>query len=160
MGAGLSGKRARLYYDDGWTDGSDPGTPTWSLIKPTVDLAFAGTKGEADVSSRESDWMLRDGALKDGSITFGYRPRKGADSIYDKLIDSWQNDTPVLVSIWDQDESIVGAKGWQMVIVVFELNEDYPHTDGALVNVSMSPFPGVDASGNIIEPTRVANAGP
>ena len=83
------GGTAKLYYNapgSGWDDGEDlPSSPTWVELKRIVDVSFEGDAGSADVSSRESDWELTVPALKNGRISFGFRPKTGSDAPYEVL---------------------------------------------------------------------------
>ncbi len=159
MPGGYRGGEGKLYYASDWTDGNNiPASPTWVEVKRAVDVSFAGSKGEADLSSRAGSWKKRTGGLKDAGVTFGYRLKQGADTVYNVLLDSWLNDTPVLFAVMDDAIATSGAKGWQMAAVVMNFPEEQGLEAGAIVNVGIAPCDAVDGSGDEINPSHIVTA--
>ena len=156
------GGTAKLYYNapgSGWDDGEDlPSSPTWVELKRIVDVSFEGDAGSADVSSRESDWELTVPALKNGRISFGFRPKTGADAPYEVLANAFLNDTKILFAMMDQAIATSGAKGWRVICRVESFGEEQPNADGAMINVTLAPCPAFDASAALIEPARLTTS--
>lgn len=156
------GGTAKLYYNapgSGWDDGEDlPSSPTWVELKRIVDVSFEGDAGSADVSSRESDWELTVPALKNGRISFGFRPKTGTDAPYEVLANAFLNDTKILFAMMDQAIATSGAKGWRVICRVESFGEEQPNADGAMINVTLAPCPAFDASHALIEPARLTTS--
>ena len=96
------GGLGKLYYENAWADGADiPGSPTWNLVPRVVDASFEGDSGSADVSNRDSDWEMTVAGLKNGRISFGFRPKQGTDSIYVLFANGFYNDTLFLFALMD-----------------------------------------------------------
>lgn len=153
------GGLGKLYYENAWADGADiPGSPTWNLVPRVVDASFEGDSGSADVSNRDSDWEMTVPGLKNGRISFGFRPKQGSDSIYVLFANGFYNDTLFLFALMDQAIATSGSKGWRSVMRIESFNEEQPNSDSAMVNITLAPAPGFDASGDIIEPARLTTS--
>lgn len=147
-----TGNQGKLYRNTG-TDA----TPVWSEVKRVIDLSTPLTKGEADVSRRESDWKLVKGTIKEGSIEFGYRYKRGAsgaDAEYAALLTSYVSGTPTQYAAMDGDITADGARGFKAFCECFDLTKDQPLTDGMVVSVVLKPTDH-EEEGALVEPELV-----
>ena len=159
MSRSYRGGTAKLYQEAAWDDTEDiVATPSWTEWTRAIDVTFTGSKGEAIVSSRESSWVLRTSGLKDASLSVTYRLRQLADTIWDGIVTEWLNDTPILIAVMSTTIATSGAKGWQMPVEVFQLDENQPNEDGAEGNLTLNPTDARDASGDLISPSRLVTA--
>lgn len=133
-----------------WDSASNATTPTWVEIARMQDLTVTNSKGQADVSRRESDWMLFAGGQKDLSLEFAYvyRPgNAGVDTVYDALQASHLNNIPMHLLIVDgatPPPSGSSIKGLELWGVVFEFGNDEPLSEGVMVNVTIKPTDAYD----------------
>jgi len=148
----MLGKDGLLYRNTG-TNAS----PVWVQVNRVSDLNTPLTKGEADVSRRESDWVLKKGTLKEGEISFTYRYKKGTDADYAVLLDSFVNDTPIQWAAMDQAIATSGARGFKAFFEVFDLSNDQPLTEGTTISVTMKPTDH-EESDALVEPELVTIA--
>ena len=113
------GKDCKLYYDSA----SNYAVPVWVLIPKAINVAANLGKGEADVSARYAGWKLSKGALKELEVTFTYRHIKGADTVFDALLDSYINDTPIQLLVLDDLVANTGAQGARAFCEIMQMNE-------------------------------------
>ncbi|PQO39344.1 hypothetical protein C5Y96_05680 [Blastopirellula marina] len=147
-----TGNQGKLYRNSGTND-----TPIWAEVKRVIDLSTPLTKGEADVSRRESNWKLLKGTLKEGSIEFGYRVKRGAngaDAEYAAFLDSFAAGTAVQYAAMDGDITEDGARGFKAYCECFDCSRDEPLTDGMVANIVLKPTDYED-SGTLVEPELV-----
>lgn len=150
----ILGFEMKAYYDSA----SSVGAPTWVEIARMKDLSVTNTKNQADVSRRESDWMLFAGGQKDLALEFGYqyKPNQaaGGDTIFEALQDSHLNNTPMHLLIVDgatppaSGETINGLDLW---VVVFDFGQDEPLSEGVVINVVAKPTDVYD-NGTLLSP--------
>lgn len=140
------GQECKLYYNSG-----THASPTWVEIKRAIDVSLAMGKGEADMSRRESGEELARGALKQRNIDFGYRYKIGADTVFDALMDSYVNGTPIQFAVMDQDITTAGAQGLRAFCEVMKADRDEPLADGVTVAFSAKPTDH-EESGALVEP--------
>lgn len=146
MTTGVIGQECKAYYNSG-----THAAPSWVEIKRGVDFTLNLGKGEAETSRRESGWEFKRGALKQASVDFGYRYKRGVDTVFDALFDSWANGTAVEFAIMDQIITASGAQGLRAFCEVFSSNMDQPLADGVVVQITASPTDHEEAAA-LIEP--------
>lgn len=152
MSNAVTGNACKLYYNTG-TDA----TPTWVEVTRAKDVSAPLSKGEADVSRRESNWKMSKGTLKEGGLEFGYQYKLGSDSVFDALVDSYLNGTPIQFAVMDQAIATSGAWGFKLFSEVMELPIDQPLEDGVVINVSAKPTDH-EESGSLVEPDFIQTA--
>lgn len=146
------GHKAKLYINT-----ASNASPVWAELERAIDVSTPLSKAEVDVSRRGSNWKLVKGALKEGSIEFGYRYLAGADGTdadYEDLLDSFANNTPLQFAAMDGPIAGDGARGFKAYCEVMELPHDEPLTDGQVVNVVAKPT-DYYVSGSLIQPELV-----
>lgn len=151
-----TGNQGKLYRNTGTA-----ALPVYSEVKRVIDLTTPLTKGEADVSRRESNWKLLKGTLKEGSIEFGYRYKRGkdgADAEYAALLDSYVSGTAVQYVAMDGDITDDGARGFSAFCECFDLTKDEPLTDGMVCNVVLKPT-DAEEEGALVEPELIEISG-
>lgn len=155
ISAGSSiGQAGKLYYNSG-TNAS----PVWVEIKRAKDVSIPLTKGEADVSRRESAWEMFIGALKSVGLTFGYQHKRGTDTVRTALLESFVNGTPMQFAAMDQDITADGAFGVKFYGEVMEFPLDQPLKDGQTVACAVKATEFEEPAGTLIEPSVMTVSG-
>lgn len=149
------GHAAKLYRNTG-TNAS----PVWSEIKRAKDVSVPLTKGEADVSRRESAWEMFIGALKSVGLSFGYLHKRGTDPDRTALLASFVSGTPIQFAVMDDDITADGAFGVKFYGEVFEYPLDQPLKDGQTVAVVVKPTEFEEPAGTLIEPSILTVSAP
>ena len=111
------GKDCKLYLNS-----ATHATPTWVEVDKAINVSANLGKGEADVSARYSGWKLTKGALKELEISFTYRHKRGADTVFDTLLAAYINDTPTEFAVMDAEITESGAQGPRAYCEVLTLN--------------------------------------
>jgi len=152
---GFRGHAGKLYYENAWVDGANvPASPSWNELKKVVDLSQPMGETDADVSSRESDYQMDGGGSHELALNFGYRIGQKTDTHFEKLVASKTNYSPLLFLNVNGPHDTTGIRGWQFVGRVKDISKEMPYGGAVIVNVVVALFPGVDASGDIIQPSR------
>ena len=140
-----------------WDSASSADTPTWVEMPRIKDLTIGLTKNQADVSRRESDFQLFGGGQKDTTLEFGWQYRAniadGVDTVYDALLDSFLNNTPMQLLLVDgvvPPASGETTRGWKMWAVVFDFGDDQALQEGVVINVVMKPTDVYNGSGLLV----------
>ena len=151
------GQSGKLYRNTG-----THASPVWVEIKRAKDVSIPFSKGEADVSRRESDWEMFIGALKTVGLEFGYQHKRGADADRTALVASMLLGTPIEFAVMDDDITTDGAYGVRGYMEVFEFPFDQPLKDGQTVAVVCKLTEFEEPAGTLIEPEimTVATAAP
>lgn len=117
VAAPVVGKDCKLYLN-----GGTHAAPTWTEITKAINVSANLGKGEADVSSRETSWKLAKGALKELEISFTYRHKVGADTVFDTLLAAYLADTAIEFAVMDADITEAGAQGPRAFCEIFSMN--------------------------------------
>lgn len=102
----MTGLECKLYYN-----AATHASPTWVEVTKAINVSFSVSKGEADQSSRMSDWKMQKGTLKDLEITFTYRKKQGTDTVFDALIAACFADTIMEYAMLDGAHTLSGVQG-------------------------------------------------
>ena len=145
--APVVGKDCKAYLNNGGTHA----TPTWEEIKKAINVSANLGKGEADASARFSGWKLTKGALKELEISFTYRYKRGADTIFDALVAAYIADTPIEVVILDDEITTEGAQGPRAYCEVFSMNLTQELENTAEYEFTLKPT-YFEESGELVEP--------
>lgn len=114
------------------------GTPVWNEIKEVSNVQPAGSKKEANATTRGSGgWEEFEPTLKTAGVQFNILNK---DSDYEMLRAAWFNDTPYLVLILDGPKAS-GAKGIKFHGVVFEFSETQGLEEVIGAQVTIKPTP-------------------
>ncbi|MEQ8785132.1 MAG: hypothetical protein RIC55_02500 [Pirellulaceae bacterium] len=132
--APVVGKDCKLYLNS-----ASHATPTWVEIKHAINVSANLGKGEADVSARISGWKLTKGALKELEISFTYRHKSGADTVFDTLLAAYLNDTPLEFAVLDADVAETGAQGPRAFCEVLSLNLTQELENAAEYELTIKP---------------------
>jgi len=149
------GQAGKLYRNTG-TNAS----PVWVEIKRAKDVSVPFTKGEADVSRRESAWEMFIGALKSVGLSFGYQHKRGTDADRTALLASLISGTPIQFAAMDDDITTPGAFGVKFYGEVFEFPLNQALKDGQTVEVVVKNTEFEEPAGTLIEPTIVTTETP
>jgi len=128
MAGELLGRECYLYYNS-----ATYASPTWVLIAQAVDVSFSFDKNYGDVSSRASGWKKSRAALKDLSVSFGYRYKAAVtDAVFDALRAKAIANTEVELFTADGLAATTGTEGMR-AYVDLTMGREEPLEDGVLV---------------------------
>ena len=144
--APVVGKDCKLYLNAGTRT-----TPTWTEVKSAINVSANLGKGEADVSARYSSWKLSKGSLKELEISFTYRHRIGADTVFDALLAAYINGTPKEFAVMDAAITESGAQGPRAFCEVMSLNLSQELENSQEYEVTLKPT-YFEETGAIVEP--------
>jgi hypothetical protein len=145
--APVVGKDCKLYVND-----ASHASPTWQEVERAINVSANLGKGEADVSARFAGWKLSKGALKELEISFTYRYTRGADTIFDKLLDAYINDKPIEALVLDAPIGESKAQGPRAYCEVFGMNLTQELENAAEYEFTLKPTYHVEA-GALIKPS-------
>jgi hypothetical protein len=140
------GKDCKAYYNSG-----THAVPTWNEAKYAINASANLGKGEGDVSGRYSGWKKSKGALKELEISFTYRHKRGTDAVFDAILDSYVNGTPMEWAIMDGDITLSKAQGPRAFCEVMSLNATQELENGVEYEVTLKPTWFEEASA-VVEP--------
>jgi len=146
VAAPVVGKDCKLYLN-----GGTHATPTWTEITKAINVSANLGKGEADVSSRETSWKLAKGALKELEISFTYRHKAGADTVFDALLAAYLADTAVEFAVMDAAITESGAQGPRAFCEIFSMNLTQELENASEYEFTLKPTYH-EESGSLIEP--------
>lgn len=147
MAGELLGRECYLYYNS-----ATNASPTWVLIANAVDVSFSIDKNYGDVSSRASGWKKNKAALKDLTVSFGYRYKQGVtDSVFDALRGFAIANTPTELFVADGPSGTAGSEGIR-AFVDLTLGREEPLEDGVLVPFEAKHVIAYE-SGSVVEPS-------
>ncbi len=116
------------------------GTPTWTEIPKLMDVELGLTKGEADIPSRESKFLLKRAGLKEVEITAGYRKKQGTDARFDSLRTAYFTDTILdLLFVDTETATETGGQGVRGFFQVFDMSISQPNADAESANFVFKP---------------------
>ena len=141
------GKDCKLYLNS-----ATHAAPTWNEVEKAINVSANLGKGEADVSARFAGWKLSKGALKELEISFTYRYTRGADTIFDSLLDAYINDKPIETLVLDALKTEAGAQGPRAFCEVFGMNLTQELENAAEYEFTLKPTYHVEA-GALIKPS-------
>lgn len=101
----MAGKRWKSYYNTGTHS-----IPVWAAMTRVQNITAPRTKGETDGSRQESGDEISQSTLKKYGLELTYVYKKGDDAVYDALLDSFENDTPIQFAVCDGDISTPGTR--------------------------------------------------
>lgn len=141
------GKDCKLYYNSG-----THATPTWVEVKSAINVTANMGKGEAEVGSRASSWKLYKGAMKELEVSFTYRHKSGADTVFDAILASYTSGTPKEFAVLDDDITLSGAQGPKAYFEVMSLNQSQELESAVEYEVTLKPT-YFEETGTMIEPS-------
>lgn len=141
------GKDCKLYYNS-----SIHATPAWVEINKARNVSASLDKTKVDISARFSSWKASKSGLKDLEITFTYLHIRGTDTVFDKILDSFINDTAVQFLMLDGDVTLSKAQGPRAYCEVFSLNPSQELEGGDEYEVTIAPTYKEDPAGTIRTP--------
>lgn len=144
--APVVGKDCKLYLN-----AATHATPTWTDVKSAINVSANLGKGEADVSARFSGWKLTKGALKELEISFTYRHKRAADTVFDTLLAAYINDTPLEFAVLDAVITESGAQGPRAFCQIISMNLTQELENAAEYEFTVKPT-YVEEAGSLVEP--------
>lgn len=142
------GRLAKTYVNTGTN-----ATPTWNEMKRVKDVNLPLSKGEVELASRESVWKKFLGGLKEAGLSFAYRHKRGTDTIFQKLMDSYLNGTAYQFAVVDQAITVTGAYGFKAFFEVFEFEKVEELESEVIYNATLKLTEHEEA-GSIVEPAE------
>lgn len=128
------GLTARLYYNSG-TYAAPVWVDTSSLIHGDVTLNL--DKGDADVSTRISNYKKHKGTMKDVGLSFSLLCRDAANAVYLAFLDSWANGTLMDMLVLTGPRDVAGNDGPRMFMEVFKFDRAEPLENAIAYSVEM-----------------------
>ena len=144
--APVVGKDCKLYLNS-----ATYASPVWKEVQNAINVSANLGKGEADVSARFSGWKLTKSSLKELEISFTYRHKRGADAIFDTLLDAYLNDTPLDFAVLDAEVTVSGAQGPRAFCELLSMNLSQELENAAEYEFTVKPTYH-EESGTLIEP--------
>ena len=140
------GKDCKLYLN-----AATYATPTFVEIDKAINVSANLGKGEADVSARFSNWKLTKSSMKELEISFTYRHKRGADTVFDTLLAAYIEDTPLEFLVLDAEVTETGAQGPRAFCEILAMNLSQELENAAEYEFSVKPTFYEEAS-VLIEP--------
>lgn len=140
------GQECKLYYNSG-----THATPTWVEMTKAINVSVSLGKGEADASARYSDWKLSKGSLKELEISFTYRHKQGADTVFDALRGSYLNGTAIQLAVMDAAITETGAQGPRAFCEIMKMDVSQELENTAEIDFAAKPCYHEESS-TLIEP--------
>ena len=144
--APVLGKDCHLYYNS-----APHSAPTWVEIKKAINVGYKIGKGEAEVTSRETSWKLTKGGLKELEITFSYRKKQGADTVFDFLRGKALSGEPAEFWVADGPSADAGVQGPRAFCEVISLDGKQDLENAEEVEFSLKPTYH-EETGALVEP--------
>lgn len=141
------GKDAIAHYNS-----ATNASPTWVAMPSVGNLNVDLTKAEVELAERASGWLQTGGGRKQGAVTFDYLHNAGTDTVFDALLDSYLNDTPIEMAFMDQAIATTGAQGLRAPMLVTQLSQAQ-ELDGALMFAVAVKVTRMVEGGSVIVPS-------
>lgn len=133
MGTKL-GLHARMYYNSGTY-----AVPVWVDTSPIIrDATLNLEKGDADTSTRGSEWRRHAGTLKDASVDAEMLNRVG-HAVYAKFLDSFLNNTPIDMLVLSGDRSVSGNDGIRAFMECMQFGRGEQLEEAQKLTISLMP---------------------
>lgn len=143
------GKDLKTYYNS-----ATHALPTWVAVPRVINETVSFDKDLAEQKNRESEFKRNLGAHKGIGGSFGYHEKSNeADTVFDKIWDSYLNDTVVEFAFMDGDIATSGNKGFRVGLIVTKLERKRELSDGTEWGVEWSLTEFVESSA-LVEPDR------
>jgi len=130
MSTGVKAGRTNfLHYNSAYVPSPLAGyaSPTWVVIDRIGDLDRNNTKQSTEVDMRASPTTIVVYGNKNREITFTYYKRQGStDTVFNKLLDSFENDTVMDIRIGETDSAVVGGVYDRGPFTVAEMTKSEP----------------------------------
>ena len=130
MSTGVKAGRTNfLHYNDDYVASPIAGyaAPDWIVINRIGDLDRNNTKQSTEVDMRASTTTIVVYGNKSREITFTYYKKQGAtDTVFNKLLDSFENDTVMDMRIGETNSAVVGGVYDRGPFIVSEMTKSEP----------------------------------
>lgn len=133
-----SGTRATWGPEN--SDGIHEGAAPGALVEiPNVrDLTPNLEVGEADTSTRASDWTQRTPTMRDGGVEF-QMVYNTSDTHYAAILKAWLKKQKIALAILDGDADEAGTQGLWADCYIFNVSNPQPLADAVMVTVTAKP---------------------
>jgi hypothetical protein len=135
----------KLYYSVAFA------TPTRIEVPRAIDVTLGMTKNKAELKSRLTKFIPKRGTLYETTLEFGYRYKRGTDSIFTALRGSFFTGTKLIFWVMDGDVTLTGCQGLVLPGEVFDFPSDENLEDGKVYNIGID-FAEYYESNVLIEP--------
>jgi hypothetical protein len=125
------GRKNKLFFNNkANTASAGSGThtaPAWVEIARVGDVARTGAKNQTEVNMRASDTTIVVYGNRSREITLTYYKKKGtADSVFDVLNDSFENDTILDLAMMEGPINVDGQLGVRGPFTVAQMDKSEP----------------------------------
>jgi hypothetical protein len=107
-------------------------------ITRAIDITETNVRNKAEIKSRASEWIFDRGTTRRQELEFGYRYKRGADTIFAALRAAQLAGTTLIWWILDGPDNWIGAQGKVFPGQIFDFGNDEPLEDGKIINCSVS----------------------
>lgn len=127
------GRDCKLYYNSG-----SYASPTWVLIERAVDVTLVLEAGEAEISSRVSEFELFGHSLKKLQIDFAHFWKTDITAFM-AIYDAWWNETPLEFLCLDGLATTAGKKGVRATMLPMKVPLNQALKDKVKVDITLKP---------------------
>ncbi len=145
-----NGKDLKAYYNTG-----TQASPVWAELKRIENLSHSLAKNTGTLKIRGSKYEKIVPGQQTRSIAFNYVRKRGTDTVFAALKDSYENDSHVQIALTDIAIATSGAAGVKAWYVVTKFDEKQDLENPWQVDVELGLVEHFE-SGNEIEPEAIA----
>jgi hypothetical protein len=127
------GKDAKLYRNTATWD-----SPTWNEIENCKDATLNLESGEADVTTRGSDWRQTEPSLKEGTTEFEMIWDTDDDD-FTAIRTAWQNGSTIEMAVMDGDITVAGSEGLRADFKITNFTRSEPLEEALTASVTAKP---------------------
>ncbi|PHR99583.1 MAG: hypothetical protein COA78_24760 [Blastopirellula sp.] len=127
---GMIGGDAKTYYNTG-----THAIPVWVEITRIKDAKTNINKKMVELPAREGKGIGSRGSKITPELSFSYLYKKGTDTVFDALMDSLGNNTPIEFYAADDDVATSGTEGLRCVMEVSSIPMNQGLEDGVYLDI-------------------------
>jgi hypothetical protein len=132
------GVDCKLYYSTTGVAGEGSEGPTWVELTHVKNVSVPDARGEADVTTRASDFKLSAATLRELSIEFDM-PWDTTDPGFIAFQTAYNSLAPIGIAAMDGDIETAGSQGFWADMAVIEFSHDENLEDYLAAKVVLKP---------------------
>ena len=147
-GVGVKAGRTNFLYYNSAYPGAAFASPTWVVVERIGDLDRANTKASTTVDMRASHTSITVFSNKSRELSFTYYKKQGStDTVFNKLLDSYENDTVMDMKIAEEVTATIGAIYDRGPFIVAEMTKAEPIAGVDAFSIKMMVADAVQITG-------------